>query len=87
MGQNVPLIATVKDAGTGVDINAGKVEPMTGSVAFLTTGPNPIVLGEAKVKNGQAVLSTSTLANIGSYQIIAEFCRPTITTPKARRRP
>lgn len=73
VGQNVPLIATVKDAGTGVDINAGVVEPMTGSVAFLTTGPNPTVLGEATLKNGQAILSTSKLANIGSDQVIAEY--------------
>ena len=73
VGQALPLIVTVKDAGTGVDVDAGKIEPMTGSVAFLTAGPDPIVLGESKVNDGQAVLSTSTLRDPGPYQIIAEF--------------
>jgi Bacterial Ig-like domain (group 3) len=73
VGQALPLTVTVKDAGTGVDINAGTIEPLTGSVAFLTAGPDPIVLGEAKVNNGQAAISSSTLRNPGPYQIIAEF--------------
>lgn len=74
VGQYVPLVATVKDAGTGVDVNAGIVEPITGSVAFLTDSPNPIVLGEVNLnKSGQAALSTNMLRNIGPYQIIAEF--------------
>jgi len=74
VGQALPLTVTVKDAGTGVDVSAGIVEPLTGSVAFLTAGPNPIVLGEAKVNAAdQAAISTSTLRNPGPYQIIAEF--------------
>ena len=72
-GQSVSLVATVKDAGTGAQIDAGLVEPMTGSVAFLTDSPNPIVLGEANLKDGQAAISTTMLKNIGPYQIIAEF--------------
>jgi len=73
-GQHVPLVATVKDAGTGVDVNAGIVEPITGSVAFLTDSADPIVLGEAKLnKNGRASLSTNILRNAGPYQIEAEF--------------
>ena len=73
VGQYVPLVATVKDAGTGVDVNAGLVEPITGSVAFLTDSPDPVVLGEVKLKDGQASLSTSMLENVGTSQIIAEF--------------
>jgi len=74
VGQHVPLVATVTDAGTGVDVDAGKVEPITGMVAFLTDSPSPIVLGEANLnKNGRAALSTNMLRNIGPYQIEAEF--------------
>ena len=74
VGQHVPLVATVKDAGTGVDVDAGTVEPITGTVAFLTDSPDPVVLGEANLnKNGQASLSTNMLRNIGPYQIEAEF--------------
>jgi len=72
-GQYVPLVATVKDAGTGVDVDAGKVEPITGTVAFLADSPDPVVLGESKLKNGQASLSTNMLRNVGPYQIEAEF--------------
>jgi Bacterial Ig-like domain (group 3) len=72
-GQSVPLSVTVTNAGTGNEIDAGLVEPLTGSVAFLTTGPNPVVLGETTLKNGQAALSTNLLENIGPNQVIAEF--------------
>jgi hypothetical protein len=74
LGQNVPLLATVKNAGTGVQVNAGTVEPITGSVAFLTDSANPIVLGEAKLNDkGQAALSANMLKNIGPNQVEAEF--------------
>ncbi len=74
VGQYVPLVATVKDAGTGNDIDAGKVEPMTGTVAFVTDSPDPVVLGEVNLnKDGQAALSTNLLKIIGSNQITAEF--------------
>jgi hypothetical protein len=72
-GQNIPLSVTVTDAGTGNEVDAGLVEPITGTVAFLTAGPNPVVLGEATVKNGQAALSTNLLKNIGPNQVTAEF--------------
>jgi hypothetical protein len=73
-GQTLPLVATVNDAGTGVQVNAGLIEPISGSVAFVTEGPNPIVVGEVKVKpNGVATLSSSILKNLGTYQIEAEF--------------
>jgi hypothetical protein len=73
-GQNLPLVATVTDAGTGTQVDAGKVEPITGKVAFFTDSSNPIVLGEATVKpNGQATLESSVLKNPGPYQIVAEF--------------
>jgi hypothetical protein len=73
-GQHVPFVATVKDAGTGVDVHAGIVEPISGKVAFLTDSANPIVLGEANLgKNGQASLSTKMLRNAGPYQVIAAF--------------
>ncbi len=73
-GQDIPLVATVTDAGTGDQIDAGKVEAITGSVAFLTDSPNPIVLGEVKLNSaGQASISATALQNAGPYQIIAEF--------------
>jgi len=74
LGQNVPLVATVHDAGTGVEVDAGLVEPLTGTVAFLTDSPNPVVLGEANVaRSGRAVLSTNLLKNLGPNKIVAEF--------------
>ena len=73
-GQYVPLIATVKNAGTGDQVNAGLVEPITGNVEFIVDSPNPVVLGKAKLKkNGEAGLSTKKLKNVGPYQIEAEF--------------
>ncbi len=74
VGQYLPLVATVTDAGTGDQVDAGKVEPVTGKVAFVTQGPNPIVLGEATLKrDGVATLASNRLVNLGSYQIAAEF--------------
>ena len=74
VGQYVPLVANVADAGTGTQVDAGLIEPLTGKVAFLTDSPNPIVLGEVTVnKDGQATLPTNMLKNLGTYQIIAEF--------------
>jgi hypothetical protein len=73
-GQYLPLVATVTDAGTGDQVDAGLTEPITGKVAFFTDSPNPIVLGEATVKkDGQATLSSNVLKNVGPYQIVAEF--------------
>jgi hypothetical protein len=74
VGQYVPLMATVKNVGTGDQVNAGTVEPMTGTVAFLTDSANPIVLGEVNLnKDGQAALSTNILQLAGPYQIEAEY--------------
>jgi hypothetical protein len=74
LGQRVPLLATVEDAGTGNQVDAGKVEPITGKVAFLTDSPNPLVLGEVNLnKNNQAALSTNKLKIVGNYKIVAEF--------------
>jgi hypothetical protein len=69
-GQYVPLVAMVKVAAAG----AGKVEPMTGTVAFVTDSTDPVVLGEVKLNNGgQARLSTNLLKTAGSIPITAEF--------------
>jgi hypothetical protein len=74
VGQYLPLVATVTDGGTGDQVDAGKVEPITGKVAFVTQGPNPIVLGEATLEpDGVATLASNRLVNLGSYQIAAEF--------------
>ena len=74
VGQHVALVATVKDAGTGNAINAGKVQAVTGTVAFVTVSADPVVLGEVKLNtSGQASLSTNLLKTIGSNQITAEF--------------
>jgi hypothetical protein len=79
------LSVTVKDAGTGVDINAGIVEPLTGTVAFLTAGPDPIVLGEANVNNGQAVISTRSKSPVRTRSSQSS-CQPITTMLKARPR-
>jgi hypothetical protein len=74
VGQNVTLTATAINAGTGNQVNAGLTEPIAGQVAFVTEGPNPVVLGEANInKNGQATLATDMLKNAGSYAIQAVF--------------
>jgi hypothetical protein len=73
-GQSVPLIATVHDAGTGVQVNAGKIEPITGTVEFIEDSPRPVVLGKATLdKDANATLGTKMLKNVGPYQIEAEF--------------
>jgi Bacterial Ig-like domain (group 3) len=74
VGQQVPLFATVDDAGTGVQVDAGKVEPITGQVEFIEDSPNPVVLGTVNLnKHDQASLSTNMLKNVGPYQIEAKF--------------
>ncbi len=66
-GQYVPLFATVKDTGTSS-------QRITGNVEFFSDGPNPVLLGTAKLsKNGGASLSTKMLKNAGPYQIQAVF--------------
>ena len=79
----------MKDAGTGDQMNAGKVEPITGTVAFVTDSPNPVVLGEVKLnKNGQAVLSTNMLKNVGSItRSRPSSCPPTTTSPTSTSAP
>ncbi len=74
VGQALPLTATVKDAGTGVDVNAGKVEPLTG-IGRVPDRPVPIPSFWAKPRSttDRPSISTSTLKNPGPYQIIAEF--------------
>jgi Bacterial Ig-like domain (group 3) len=73
-GQSVPLLATVHDAGTGDQVDAGTVEPITGTVQFVEDSPQPVVLGKVTLnKNAQAALSTNMLKNVGPYQIEAEF--------------
>jgi hypothetical protein len=72
-GQSVPLVATVKDAGTGDQISAGLVEPLTGTVAFVTDSASPIVLGEATLKGDQAAISTTLLQQAGTVPVVAEF--------------
>jgi hypothetical protein len=74
VGQYLPLTATVKDAGTGTQVNAGKVEPISGTVEFFTATPQPIVLGDVVLsKKGVASLPTNLLKTAGHYPIEAEF--------------
>ena len=88
VGQYVPLVATVTDAGTGNQVNAGKVEPITGPVAFFTDSPTPCS-GQVKLnKNGQGLLSTNMLKNIGPYQIHGRvFTLQQPISPPAPRHP
>ena len=73
-GQQVALSATVDDAGTGVQVDAGKVEPISGKVEFIVDSPNPVVLATVNLnKHAQASLSTNMLKNAGPYQIEARF--------------
>ncbi len=74
VGQHVPLLATVKDAGTGVQVNAGIVEPLKGTVEFFIDSPDPVLLAKVNLKKtGQASLATNKLRNIGPNQIQAVF--------------
>jgi Big-like domain-containing protein len=74
VGQHVPLLATVKDAGTGVQVNAGKVEPLKGKVEFFSDSPDPVLLAKVDLKKtDQASLATNKLKNVGPYQIQAVF--------------
>jgi Bacterial Ig-like domain (group 3) len=74
-GQHVPLTATVNDAGTGNQINAGKVEPLKGKVEFFVDSASPTLLGTVTLHKKKDVVSLSTkkLKNLGPYQIQAVF--------------
>ncbi len=64
-GQYVPLEATVKDAGTGNQVDAGKVATIAGTVEFLTESPHPTILGELPLNiSKKTVASTSNLLSI-----------------------
>ena len=64
-GQYVPLEATVKDAGTGHQVDAGKVATIAGTVEFVTVSPHPIVLGELPLNiSKKTVASSSNLLSI-----------------------
>jgi hypothetical protein len=74
VGQYLPLTATVRDAGTGTEVDAGKVETVSGTVEFFTATPQPIILGDVVLsKKGTASLPTNLLKNPGHYPIEAEF--------------
>jgi hypothetical protein len=74
VGQPFPLVATVADAGTGNQINAGKVEKITGKVEFFSVSPDPVLLGTVKLsKKHSASLPTKMLKKVGPYQIDAVF--------------
>ncbi len=64
-GQYVPLEATVKDAGTGSQVDAGKVATIAGTVEFLTDSPHPIILGKLPLNiSKNTVASTSNLLSV-----------------------
>ncbi len=74
-GQHVPLLVSVTNAGTGNQVNAGRVEPILGKVEFLVDSPTPTLLTTVKLnkKTNEAGLSTNMLKKAGPYQIQAEF--------------
>jgi hypothetical protein len=73
-GQPVPLKATVADAGTGDQIDAGTIEKITGKVEFFSDSPDPFLLGTVKLtKKDTASLPTKMLKNAGPYQIHAVY--------------
>jgi hypothetical protein len=73
-GQPVPLSATVADAGTGSQINAGKVEKILGKVEFFSVSPDPVLLGTVTLsKKDTASLPAKMLKAAGPYQIDAVF--------------
>jgi hypothetical protein len=80
-GQYVPLVATVKDAGTGNQVDAGKVEPITGIVQFYTDSPHPIILGEVAL-NPTKPSSSTILSAIES--IFGESNQPATVVEKQR---
>jgi hypothetical protein len=60
-GQNVPLVAVVNDAGTGNQVDAGKVQPISGTVEIYTKSPRRILLGEVALNESTKVNSPSGL--------------------------
>ena len=66
-GQFVPLVAAVKDAGTGNQVDAGKVATIAGTIEFLTDSPHPIILGKVPLNlnlNKTTSALTSALLSI-----------------------
>jgi hypothetical protein len=73
-GQGVPLLATVKDAGTGDQIDAGDVQTIKGKVEFYTNSADPIVLGTIPVnKKDFSSILTKKITAVGPYQVEAKF--------------
>ncbi|MHB1559518.1 MAG: Ig-like domain repeat protein [Isosphaeraceae bacterium] len=59
-GQSVPLLAVVKDAGTGNQVDAGKVLPISGTLQFYSRSPQSILLGQVTI-NQATITSSSSL--------------------------
>jgi hypothetical protein len=60
-GQNVPLVATVQNAGTGNQIHTGSVEPISGVLTFYAKLPHPIVLGQVNFDQSKTTTSSSSI--------------------------
>ncbi len=58
-GQSVPLLAVVKDAGTGNQVDAGKVLPISGTVQFYSRSPQSILLGQVSINQATTTSSSS----------------------------
>lgn len=59
--QQIPLIASVKDAGTGNQVDAGKVQPISGTIEFFSTTPQHIFLGQVTLDQSKTVTTTSSI--------------------------
>jgi hypothetical protein len=68
-GQFVPLVAALKDAGTGNQVNAGRVATISGTVEFLTDSPRPIILSKVplnlNLNQTTSALSSTLLSIVG----------------------
>jgi Bacterial Ig-like domain (group 3) len=76
-GQKVPLLATVTDAGTGNQVDAGKVQPISGTLELYVNSPHRIVLGKVVLNPTTVSTPSSILSAIES--IFGQSNQPTVS--------
>lgn len=88
-GQSVPLLAVVKDAGTGNQVDAGKVLPISGNLQFYSRSPQSILLGQVSINQATTTSSSSLVQALQSIfgqtnqaTVQAGQTRATISTNK-----
>jgi hypothetical protein len=68
-GQFVPLVAAIKDAGTGNQVDAGRIATIEGTIEFLTVSPQPTILSKVplnlNLNKTTSALSSTLLSIVG----------------------